>query len=298
MTPVHDHLAWGLVGLYRGTQDEEFYRPRRYGSSSNERRPLAPGDFYALLPPRNDVHRVRTHLARWRSVSIHLLANDTGVRVAPRLRRGTGEARPFRSGYVNAVCEEAIAVARIACDLEGEEPGPSDSRPTALRPAPESARASRHRKRRRRENRALVLAPRRPACSSRPAQAVIRGENPTSEQDAGVGDLAQRGGWRRLTRSASLAMQKVVGSSPSSAPPREAPGNGAFVDCSRRRRPRWRKRLRLSARQRPRAAVEAETSGGGGTRDERPRTASTVVDFKRSEVPAGSLRAQDGGAAA
>ena len=26
MTPVHDHLAWGLVGLYRGNQDEEFYR--------------------------------------------------------------------------------------------------------------------------------------------------------------------------------------------------------------------------------------------------------------------------------
>src|SRR5919108_463203 len=24
-TPVHDHLAWGLVGLYRGTQDEEIY---------------------------------------------------------------------------------------------------------------------------------------------------------------------------------------------------------------------------------------------------------------------------------
>ena len=27
MTPVHDHLAWGLVGLYKGNQDEEFYRP-------------------------------------------------------------------------------------------------------------------------------------------------------------------------------------------------------------------------------------------------------------------------------
>jgi len=24
-TPVHDHLAWGLVGLYRGSQDEEIY---------------------------------------------------------------------------------------------------------------------------------------------------------------------------------------------------------------------------------------------------------------------------------
>ena len=29
-TPVHDHLAWGLVGLYRGEQDEEIYaRGRR-----------------------------------------------------------------------------------------------------------------------------------------------------------------------------------------------------------------------------------------------------------------------------
>ena len=27
MTPIHDHLAWGLIGLYRGGQDEEIYRP-------------------------------------------------------------------------------------------------------------------------------------------------------------------------------------------------------------------------------------------------------------------------------
>ena len=27
-TPIHDHLAWGLVGLYRGTQDEEIYAKR------------------------------------------------------------------------------------------------------------------------------------------------------------------------------------------------------------------------------------------------------------------------------
>src|SRR5262245_4675844 len=25
-TPVHDHLAWGLVGVYRGRQDETVYR--------------------------------------------------------------------------------------------------------------------------------------------------------------------------------------------------------------------------------------------------------------------------------
>ena len=26
-TPIHDHLAWGLVGLYVGEQDEEIYEP-------------------------------------------------------------------------------------------------------------------------------------------------------------------------------------------------------------------------------------------------------------------------------
>ena len=50
MTPVHDHLAWGLVGLYRGNQDEEFYRPRSGRLELERRRPLSPGGFYALLP--------------------------------------------------------------------------------------------------------------------------------------------------------------------------------------------------------------------------------------------------------
>src|SRR5205085_8543345 len=76
MTPVHDHLAWGLVGIYKGNQDEEFYRPGDGRLESLRRRPLARGDFYRLLPPRDDVHRVRTTSAHT-SVSIHLLANYT-----------------------------------------------------------------------------------------------------------------------------------------------------------------------------------------------------------------------------
>ena len=103
MTPVHDHLAWGLVGLYRGNQDEEFYRPREGGLDVLRQRPLARGDFYALLPPQNDVHRVRT-TSDVTSVSIHLLANDTGCVARHTFDEQTGEARPFRSGYVNAEC--------------------------------------------------------------------------------------------------------------------------------------------------------------------------------------------------
>jgi 3-mercaptopropionate dioxygenase len=106
MTPVHDHLAWGLVGIYRGNQDEEFYRPEEGRLESLRRRPLAPGDFYRLLPPRDDVHRVRT-TSENTSVSIHLLANDTGCVWRHTYDEHTGAASPFRSGYVNADCVEA-----------------------------------------------------------------------------------------------------------------------------------------------------------------------------------------------
>ena len=102
-TPVHDHLAWGLVGLYRGTQDEEIYAGEPDALTLRERRALEPGDFYALLPPRDDIHRVRT-TSDETSVSIHLLTNDTGCVWRHRYDAASGEARPFRSGYVNVAC--------------------------------------------------------------------------------------------------------------------------------------------------------------------------------------------------
>jgi predicted metal-dependent enzyme (double-stranded beta helix superfamily) len=105
-TPVHDHLAWGLVGLYRGTQDEEVYAPGDGGLELVERRSLAPGDFYILIPPRDDIHRVRTTSPET-SVSIHLLTNDTGCVWRHAYDPETGEARPFRSGYVNVPCDGA-----------------------------------------------------------------------------------------------------------------------------------------------------------------------------------------------
>jgi predicted metal-dependent enzyme (double-stranded beta helix superfamily) len=103
MTPVHDHLAWGLVGVYKGNQDEEFYRPGGGRLELLRRRPLEPGDFYTLLPPRDDIHRVRTTSPET-SVSIHLLANDTGCVWRHTYDEQTGKVNPFRSGYVNAEC--------------------------------------------------------------------------------------------------------------------------------------------------------------------------------------------------
>src|SRR6185295_6256829 len=66
-TPVHDHLAWGLVGLYRGRQDETVYRrlddgrdPDRAVLEIERRQVLERGEFYTLLPPAGDIHYVET----------------------------------------------------------------------------------------------------------------------------------------------------------------------------------------------------------------------------------------------
>src|SRR5213595_1868092 len=104
-TPVHDHLAWGLVGLYRGTQDEEIFAEGDGGLELVERRALVRGDFYALIPPRDDIHRVRTTSVQT-SVSIHLLTNDTGCVWRHAYDPGTGAVMPFRSGYVNVACAD------------------------------------------------------------------------------------------------------------------------------------------------------------------------------------------------
>ena len=109
-TPVHDHLAWGLVGLYRGTQDEDVFDAHDHGEVEDEAtltvkesRALKPGDFYELLP-ETDIHRVRT-TSDVTSVSLHLLGIDNGCIWRHRFEPEEGKVHPFKSGYVNVPCE-------------------------------------------------------------------------------------------------------------------------------------------------------------------------------------------------
>ena len=111
-TPVHDHLAWGLVGLYRGEQHETVYRrlddgsdPERAQLEVTKRQALRPGEFYPLLPPTDDIHYVET-VSPTASISIHLLANDAACIWRHRFDPESGQVTPFRSGYTNAPCKE------------------------------------------------------------------------------------------------------------------------------------------------------------------------------------------------
>ncbi|MSP14129.1 MAG: hypothetical protein EXR62_14385 [Chloroflexi bacterium] len=109
-TPIHDHLAWGIVGLYRGEQEEEIFVHEDDGSAQDharltllEKRIIKPGDFYTLTPPVGDIHRVRT-ISTDPSVSIHLLGNDTGCVWRHKFELEEQKVIPFRSGYTNRDC--------------------------------------------------------------------------------------------------------------------------------------------------------------------------------------------------
>ena len=114
-TPVHDHLAWGIVGLYRGRQDEDVFTRLDDASDEDrarlevaERRSIVPGDCYELLP-ETDIHRVRT-TSHETSVSLHLLGNDNGCIVRHRFFPEEGTVVPFKSGWLNVPCiDEATA---------------------------------------------------------------------------------------------------------------------------------------------------------------------------------------------
>lgn len=109
-TPVHDHLAWGIVGVYRGEQHEVVYRRLDDGSDPDradlevaKEQVLAPGDCYPLIPPTDDIHYVST-TSQTPSISIHLLANDTACVWRHKFNPESGTVSAFRSGYANAPC--------------------------------------------------------------------------------------------------------------------------------------------------------------------------------------------------
>jgi len=109
-TPVHDHLAWGLVGVYRGAQLDTTYARLDDGRDETKatlkiatRQTVEAGQFYTLLPPAGDIHYVKT-VSEGPSVSIHLLANDTGCVLRHKYDPDAGTVTAFRSRYSNVQC--------------------------------------------------------------------------------------------------------------------------------------------------------------------------------------------------
>jgi predicted metal-dependent enzyme (double-stranded beta helix superfamily) len=80
-TPVHDHVTWGLIGVYSGRQRTTRYRRLDDGATPGHcevgevaDEVLAHGATYALLPP-HDIHRIEIVGAE-EGLSIHVLGAD------------------------------------------------------------------------------------------------------------------------------------------------------------------------------------------------------------------------------
>ncbi|MFQ4143603.1 cysteine dioxygenase family protein [Chlorogloeopsis sp. ULAP02] len=109
ITPVHDHLSWGLVGLYKGKQEETVYRRVDSGELEGQAQleivgiyQVKSGDIYRLLPPEGDIHSVRASTVFTPSISIHVMGNDTGSIWRNQYNPEQGTVQLFRSGYANA----------------------------------------------------------------------------------------------------------------------------------------------------------------------------------------------------
>ena len=78
-TPIHDHVSWCVVGVYRGLERETRYRlvetaAGRYLLPAGSVL-AAPGHVEALVPPTEDIHSV-TAVGRELAISIHVYGAD------------------------------------------------------------------------------------------------------------------------------------------------------------------------------------------------------------------------------
>ena len=80
-TPVHDHLTWGVIGVYSGRQKTTRYLRIDHGESEGiaelklySDQILTRGASYPLIPP-DDIHRIEA-LGDDPGISIHVLGTD------------------------------------------------------------------------------------------------------------------------------------------------------------------------------------------------------------------------------
>ncbi|MCQ9618183.1 cysteine dioxygenase [Paenalcaligenes niemegkensis] len=101
-TPIHDHGVWGLVGVLRGAEIDQRYKPAADGSLHLiDATTLNEGDVSLICPRQGDIHAVKNAYEDQVSISIHLYASNIG-RIDRQLYENDGTTRPFISRYQNA----------------------------------------------------------------------------------------------------------------------------------------------------------------------------------------------------
>ena len=108
-TPVHDHRAWGVVGVLRGaevsvemicaTPGAPMREGRRDQREAGQTIRLGPPD---MLPGAYDVHCVENAAPAGGGVAIHVYGSNIGALPRSVFAEETGACTEFVSGYDNA----------------------------------------------------------------------------------------------------------------------------------------------------------------------------------------------------
>lgn len=105
-TPIHDHVAWCVVGVYEGVETETRYRLFEQGRQrflvQQGTRVAHAGDTTALVPPSENIHEVRNDGSSL-AISIHVYGaniRERGTSIYEcfdhvEQRAGPGSARPI-----------------------------------------------------------------------------------------------------------------------------------------------------------------------------------------------------------
>jgi 3-mercaptopropionate dioxygenase len=104
-TGVHDHLVWGLIGVWRGVEYEHRFhrlddgsRPGYAEMKKIDENHNQPGDISILVPPVDDYHSIENTTDET-SFSIHIYGGSLDGILRNQYDLETGEIRGFRSRY-------------------------------------------------------------------------------------------------------------------------------------------------------------------------------------------------------
>ena len=99
-TPIHDHTAWGMIGMLRGAEIScPYVRDANHNLIAGEARRLEPGQIEKVSPRIGDIHAVANAFADRVSISIHIYGANIGTVKRHAFNPQTGVATEFVSGY-------------------------------------------------------------------------------------------------------------------------------------------------------------------------------------------------------
>ena len=84
-TPIHDHVSWCVVGVYRGVERETHYRLTDGRLEPVAELTAGPGHVEALVPPAQNIHEV-VAAGPGKTISIHVYGADIEARGTSILR--------------------------------------------------------------------------------------------------------------------------------------------------------------------------------------------------------------------